>query len=133
VAYAYGRCEIPENASGCQRPLEIQSWPACQRSLADYSFEGRPLPHEKLEKHDAAKVVEIDFAIENRVEVYTGETTVVIFATSPQLAREAVQLLRLRPKGAEITTRGSSLNNHADERLEKPESGSVDGTLACDL
>src|SRR6476659_7855747 len=38
--YFYGHCKIEGSASECEPPLQIQTWPACQRALGDYSFEG---------------------------------------------------------------------------------------------
>lgn len=58
VAYVYGECEIAKGATGCELPLQVHSWPACQRSYADYSFEGKPLPYEELPTQGDAKVVE---------------------------------------------------------------------------
>jgi hypothetical protein len=131
VSYIYGDCEIPEGATGCQPPLEIQTWPACQRSMADYSFEGRPLPHRKLPKHGGAEVVELQIPLENRIEVYTKSATIVIFALDPDLARKAVRLLKPQEKGKPPVTNVQGLGGEPSEGLEPPAQGSMEGLLAC--
>lgn len=130
-SYAYGDCEIPEGEGGCQRPLEIQTWPACQRSMADYSFEGKPLPYRKLPKHGGAEVVEFDFDIESRIEVYTKSATIVIFATDPELARKAVELLRPQEQGKPPVTDADALGGRPSEWLGPPSDGSMEGVLPC--
>lgn len=131
VAYTYGSCEIPEGEGGCMAPLEIQSWPACQRSLADYSFGGRPLPHRSLAKHDAAEVVEFDFRLERRIEVYSKEATVVIFADEPALARRAVASLNSQGRGKPPVTAAGALRQEPADWLAPPSEGSTEGVLPC--
>ena len=50
--YIYGHCKIAEGDTGCEPPLEIQTWPACQRTLSDYSFGGKPIPYRRLPSLD---------------------------------------------------------------------------------
>jgi len=50
VAFIYGDC-VAYAEAGCPPPLEIQVWPACVRTLADYRltpFADDPVPHETL-------------------------------------------------------------------------------------
>lgn len=134
VSYIYGDCDIGEGADSCQPPLEIQSWPACERSMADYSFEGRPLPHRRLPKQHGAEVVEFELPIEpggNRIEVYTRSVTVVIFSIDGDLARKAVGLLRSQEKGTPPATDEETLEGGPPERLAPPTEGSMDGVLSC--
>lgn len=35
-SHVYGTC-VPEPDQACAPPLEVQSWPACERSAADYN------------------------------------------------------------------------------------------------
>ena len=148
VSYIYGDCANHEghdndhvgghasgHAEGCQPPLEIQSWPACERSMADYSFEGRPLAHRRLPKRDGAEVVEFELPIEpagNRIEVYTGSATVIIFSIDQDLARKAVALLRSQEKGAPLATDRDALGGGGPERLAPPTDGSMEGRLSCE-
>jgi hypothetical protein len=131
VSYIYGDCMIAESATGCSPPLEVQVWPACQRSLADYSFEGRPLPHRKLPSDDAAEVVEFAFGLDNRIEVYTRSSTIVIFANQIALARKAVGLLRPIARGKPPLTNPAALAATPVQGLAAPAEGSIEGQLSC--
>jgi hypothetical protein len=131
VAYTYGHCEIAEGATGCAPPLQIHTWPACQRSLAEYSFEGKPLPYKELPKRGEAEVVEIDFFLDNRIEIYTKSSTIVIFASEPALARKAVRLLRSQERGKPPVTDADTLGEQPVARLGPPSVGAMKGELSC--
>ncbi len=131
TSYVYGHCQIAEGATGCQPPLEIQSFPACQRSLADYTFEGRPLPYKELPSRGGAEVVEIDFLVDHRIEVYTKSTTIVIFASDPTLAKEAIAQLRSQESGGSPTTQASDLQGAPDIVLGPPNAKGIEGDLPC--
>jgi hypothetical protein len=129
VNYTYGTCEIPRNATGCSPPLAIQTWPACQRSLVDYTFEGKPLSYRKMPKYGGAEVVEFDF--DGRIEVYTRSVTVVIFANDSALARQAVGMLKPQDKGKPPATNADALRGTLSEGLAPPSNGSMEGDLPC--
>lgn len=133
ITYIYGDCKVPVGSeSGCTPPLEIQTWPACQRSKADYSFGGRPLPSKKLPEHGGAEVVEFDAPfLGGRIEVYTKESTVVIFAESPQLAREAVKRLTPQERGQTPARSQADLDQKPPQTLGSPASGAIEGELQC--
>lgn len=131
VSYIYGDCEIPKGATGCQPPLEIQSWPACQRFFAKYSFAGKPPPHRRLPKRGGAVVVELDFALDKRIEVYTDSATIAIFAVDRDLAVSAVEGLRPREQGKPPATNGGAVEGDAPEWLAPPAKGSMKGDLSC--
>lgn len=131
VSYIYGGCEIVEGATGCQPPLEVQTWPACQRFPAKYSFRGKPLPRRNLAKNGGADVVEFDFALDNRIEVYTKSVTIVIFAVDRGLATKAVDLLRPREQGKRPATDGDALSGKPAEWLGPPREGALEGGLSC--
>jgi hypothetical protein len=130
VGYSYGDCEIPTGATGCSPPLTVQTWPACQRSEADYSLEGGPLPHHDLPDLGEAKVVEFTFP-SSRIEVYTGATTIVIYAADRELARDALALLRPQPRGAAPATHSAALRGAPSNQLAPPDPGSIQGELKC--
>jgi hypothetical protein len=131
VAYLYGHCEIADGATGCALPLQIHTWPACQRSLADYSFEGKPLPYRRLPEHGGAEVVEINFSLDHRIEVYTKSSTVVIFASSSALAKRAIELLRSQSKGKPPVTDANELGEMPPTQLEPPSDEAMEGGLSC--
>lgn len=130
--YVYGHCESPPTGeSGCAPPLEVQTWPACQRYPAGYSFDGKPLPSRELPKRGGAEVVEFDFALESRIEVYTKSSTIVIFADSPELARKAVELLTPQQAGKRPVANAADLRGPPPERLGPPTDGAMEGDLEC--
>jgi hypothetical protein len=112
-------------------PLQIRSYPACQRSYAEYSFEGKPLPYTELPPIDGAKVFEIEFLVDHRIEVYTGTSTIVISAADWSLAEEALELLREQSSGKPPATTASSLAQEPQGRLEPPAKEAIEGELPC--
>jgi hypothetical protein len=131
ITYIYGSCEIPETETGCAPPLEVQTWPACQRNKAGYTFEGQPLPYTELSKRGAAEVVEFNFALESRIEVYTKSSTVVLFAASRELALKAVELLTPQEKGTPPAMSRADLRRAPPEALAPPLAGATQGKLQC--
>jgi hypothetical protein len=133
VSYLYGNCKILEGESGCQPPLEIQTWPACQRYLAKYSFQGKPLPHTDLPLPGGAKVVEFNAAFDKRIEVYTSSATVVIFAIDRARAVEAAKTLRMEDTTEPPASKPQELDSGPPDRLEPPAQGSMEGSLPCQV
>jgi hypothetical protein len=89
VDLIYGECD-PSSDGGCSTPLSIQIWRSCNRSLDDYELApGTPYPHEKLDVRGTDAALFED----DRVEVYAGSVTIVIFA-SDELALRAAKALR---------------------------------------
>jgi hypothetical protein len=131
TTYFYGRCKIAKGATGCAPPLEIQSWPACERALGDYSFEGKPIPYERLPSRGGAEVVEIDFMLDHRIEVYTKSSTVVIFAEKQAFAKKALKLLRFQPIGEPPVTKAAELKGDPEAGLAPPIDGATEGDLQC--
>lgn len=131
ITYLYGDCKIAEGATACAPPLQVQTWPACQRNMAGYSFEGKPLPFKELPRRADAKVVEFNFAQESRTEVYTRSSTIVIFADDPELTRQAVELLIPQQAGRPPVTSRAGLRGAAPQMLGAPSAGATKGTLKC--
>ncbi len=129
--YSYGRCRIPHDATGCELPLAIQTWPACQRSLADYSYDGKPIPYTRLPNLGGAEVVEIELPFEHRLEVYTSSVTVVIFSINPTVARRALKLLTATSAGRTPGLRAANLSTTQEANLAPPTDGAVKGELQC--
>lgn len=129
VNYIYGRCEISEGGDGCMPPLEIQTWPACQRALADYSYDGKPMEYRRLPDENGAEVVEI--LLDGRIEVYTKDSTVVIFSEDPALAEKALTLLRVHEAGQSPPIRAGEIEGEPEEGLAPPVAGATEGELSC--
>jgi hypothetical protein len=130
VSYVYGHCPqlLDGTEDSCAPPLEIQSWPACERSLADYEIRsGVPYPHEKLGKVGEAPIYSFDDG--TRFELYTGAATIVIFATDPALIDDAVAAIQsdpaLEPPGPPAAA------NASGQDLPPPDTGAIEGKLSC--
>jgi len=130
VSYIYGACEPRATGdTGCSPPLEIQTWPACQRSLSDYSFEGSPLPHEMLPSERGAQVASFEDGM--RLEVYTGASTVVVFANQPAVALKVLSLLRPAAEDSPPARQAGELETTVPESLDPPDQGATEGKLSC--
>jgi hypothetical protein len=129
-AYVYGDCQ-PQPEAGCLPPLQIRSYPACQRTYADYSFDGEPLPYTELPPIDGAKVYEIEFLVDHRIEIYTGTSTIAISAADWSLAEEALDQLRGQTSGEPPATSAASLANESQNRLQPPAKEAIEGDLPC--
>lgn len=113
--FYYGDCDPPSGLfaeGGCELPLQIQNYSTCRRWAS--------LLSDKSEIFDfrGAKATGTGNGIERPVEIFTGRTTVVIFAGKRSVARSAARQLRNvrqpRPSG-----------------LPPPVPGSLWGKLPC--
>jgi hypothetical protein len=129
-AYIYGKC-LPQPDVGCLPPLQIRTYPACERAFADYSFEGEPLPNRQLPSVEGAEVVEIDFLVDHRIEIYSGTSTIVISAADETLEKEAIDLLRGQEAGFPPATTADSLSQKSKRGLQPPAQGATKGELRC--
>jgi len=101
---AYGTC-TPEGSEGiCDSPLEIQSYPECDRNFSSYGGVVEPAgalsPRKSFVLGGSYKIPTAAFEYGHfgaRLEMYTGQTTVVIFSYGnpdpPSLARRAAHAL----------------------------------------
>jgi hypothetical protein len=129
VSYIYGTCPELDNGATpmCAPPLEIQTWPACERSLADYELApGTPYPYEAL--GDLKGVPAYSFDQGTRIELYAGNVTIVIFAGDPALAQQAVASIQPEPTAQPPAEPTSAA---AGAELPEPESGAISGELSC--
>jgi hypothetical protein len=130
VTYAYGIC--PELAAGtadtCAPPVAVQTWPGCERSLADYELlPGVPYPHEKLGKLGGASAYSFDEG--TRLELYAGDATIVIFASDPTLIDDAVEAIQREPADQPPGQPATAADQGAP--LPAPEPGATSGKLSC--
>jgi hypothetical protein len=100
----YGTCTPEEGSEGaCDPPLEIQSWPECDRNFSSYGVIEPPRalsPRKSFLLGGSYKIPTAAFEYGHsptRLEMYTGQTTVVIFTAGvrdpPRLARRAAHAL----------------------------------------
>ena len=132
VSYIYGDCEYLKSENiegGCAPPLEVQTWPACRRSLANYTYEGKAYPYEPLPDERGAEVA--SFEEGGRLELYSGSSTVVVFANDPALAQKVLSLLRPQAPDSPPATRASELDTDVPQELAAPEPGATEGKLTC--
>ena len=109
----YGTCtpEGPERT--CDPPLEIESWPECDRNFGSYRTAKspsalRPSTFFRLSGSYKIPTVALESGLSNRIEMYTGQTTIVIFGMGPNgesLARRAAHALAhiIAPKVSSIS------------------------------
>ena len=117
ASFLYGECDTAGDA-GCDSSLEVQTWPACDRNFSSYDF-GSLFRRPTLERR-----LGVPSAVfgDDRIELYTGDVTVIIFASSVAQGERAVRSLRAT-SGAE----------NPGARLLAPVAGSLDGLLDCGL
>lgn len=131
VTYVYGICPelLDGTADECAPPLAIQTWPACERSLADYEvLPGVPYPHEKLGTIEGVPAYSFDGG--TRVELYTGSATIVIFSPDPALIDQAVKAIQAEP--ATEPPGEPKATDAASADLPPPEPGATAGKLSCE-
>lgn len=101
VGYAsvvYGSC-TPTRSAGCYPPLNVQSWPECARNPNSYGSGGaRPGPEitlmsDALWVPTAPWIPALTFEDGRRLEIYSGDTTIVVFSANPRLAGAAASAL----------------------------------------
>lgn len=117
----YGTCTPEGFEGGCGPPLDIQSWPECDRNFSSYGAVklARALrPHRSFFLSGSYKIPTAAFEYGRfgaRLEMYTGQTTVVIFSSGksdpptdpPSLARLAAHALArlITPKLSRISAK----------------------------
>lgn len=119
MTYIYGECKA-EGDQGCSPPLSIQTWPACERSAADYTMAGERLePTEEL----TLRGVPARFYGENRLELSAADETIVLFGDTREVLISAANALR--------SSVGSPKRIEAGEMLPAPVAGAQEGKLSC--
>jgi hypothetical protein len=118
VAFIYGDC-VAQGEAGCPPPIEIQVWPACERTIADYSLTpaGDPLPHEATFVRGVPAAF---FEDHLRLELYTANVTIVVFGLDAAQVRRAASALRAVNA---LAGRG--------RMLPPPVAGALEGRLSC--
>jgi hypothetical protein len=118
VTFVYGDCEA-ESDAGCAPPLQVQVWRACDRNLSSYSLTpaGDPLPHERVSVRGVPAAF---FEGGGRLELYTGEVSVVLFGQGRNQLMRAAKALR-----------GLNVDVGPQVDLPSPAAGALEGRLRC--
>ena len=118
VTFIYGDCKAASD-SGCSPPLQVQVWRACERNLSSYALTpaGDPLPHQRVRLRGVPAAF---FEGGARLELYTGDVSVVLFGEGRNQLRRAAEALR----GANV-----GVGRAAD--LPPPVEGALAGRLRC--
>lgn len=106
VNYLYGMCELSAEVPRCQPPLAVQVWPRCERDPGHYTIDH----HNPLEAKLTIRGVPAHlYEGGHRLEVYTGDSTVVVFgAEHDQVKRAATALGKAPARPTELPTGGDA-------------------------
>jgi hypothetical protein len=94
----YGTCTPEGLEGGCGDPLEIQSWPECDRNFntdvgANSPKALPPRTSYRLSGSSKIPTAALSYGVTTQIEMFTGETTIVIFSGGPSLALSAAHAL----------------------------------------
>jgi hypothetical protein len=130
VYYFYGSCNPGTNDDiGCAPPIQIVTSSACVRSLADYEkAPGVPDQGKDLGEHRGVPVFSFDEG--NRVEVYTGTSTIILFGADSARLERAIDAIRPEPR-SEPPGLPASASGPVDQNLPPPVPGAMTGELPC--
>jgi hypothetical protein len=122
-SWVYGTCAASAD-QGCAPPLEVQSWPACERSSADYNA-GPPGRAQPIEPRATFEVRGVPARLydDGSLELSTGDVTVVIFGRDRAQLMAAAEALR--------TPANAPVGVGVQEKLPPPVPGAQNGTLDC--
>ena len=97
VSFVYGDCRPSSPDGGCAPPAEIQVWPAGRRNLGSYDpSRGGSGPIELTTIRGSPAAF---FDAETRLELYTTQLTVVLFARSRERLGRLADALRCLAEG----------------------------------
>ncbi len=119
ITFLYGDCVPPKESDGsydggCPPPVQVQVWPACARNPALYGQS----PGQPTGDHVVLRDVPA-LAFGGQTELYTGTSTVVIFANDSLIPKVAAAL------------QGVNNSVPASSALPAPAAAVMDGTLKC--
>lgn len=129
VSFIYGSCTPPAgiDVGGCAPPLEVQSWPTCERNLASIQPmpDGQTLQYSQIQVN-GAPAASFDDGLQ--VEVFTGRTTVVVFGADAAQVLRAAAAIQAQPSDDPLAFPAKA--SSADP-LPAPLPGIVEGGIPC--
>lgn len=136
VTYRYGNCEPPLQEGGCTSQIEVQSGPLCDRHPALYrEFENGPVAYSSYTVRGVpAAMFTDDLGV--ILEIYTGMTTVAVFAPSSGLALTVAQELQ-EAVATDVPAVGAYLSDLSGARssgsaLPPPNTAVMNSRADCD-
>ena len=111
ITFSYGSCEQPPGEGGCPPPLSIRNFEICAINPHSHGVSAAGLSRVR-----GVPVLQSPAS----VEVYTGSTTIIVFARSSRSAMRAVA--HLRSVDGRIGPR---------DKLPPPVAGALKGRLRC--
>lgn len=134
VSYLYGDCDLDVDPKtgladgGCAYPVEVQTWPACERTLADYTLDGTT-PYPRRDVGPLRGVPAASFDGGERIELYAGKSTIVVFGNEPAQVRAAAAELRAEPDDLPLGAPDEKSAPTGD--LPEPPPAATTGGLSC--
>jgi hypothetical protein len=98
VSFVYGDCRPSSPDSGCAPPAEIQVWPARSRNVGSYDASHGAFGPPELTRIRGSPAAFFDAG--TRLELYTAQLTVVLFARSRERLGTLADALRCVAKDA---------------------------------
>ncbi len=118
-------CTLDESFVTCENQAEVQVWPICERNFGSYA-RARENGSMALERIRVRNVPAAISEADGMLELYTGDSTVVLFADTRE------ELLAL---AEELTSVNASALGRPDvgrgQDLPPPAAGAVEGTRGC--
>jgi hypothetical protein len=132
VSYIYGDCVVPYDpisygAPSCTAPIEVQSWPACVRNLAQLALdpEWASLDYTQITLDNGVPALRLEGG--TQLEVLTGTSTIDIYGDDVAQVLRVANALQQQPTGTlEVVPQ-----SRAAADLPVPAPGAQDGTLPC--
>jgi hypothetical protein len=132
VSYIYGDC-TPAPEQPCDPPVEVQSWPSCERNVSQYTVgpgdpalaPDTPVPYTSTTINGLPAAV---FEGGLQIELYTGRTTVDVYGTDPTQVMQAAGALQPAPV---IPSTPVPAALPTLPTLPPPLAGAMQGTLGC--
>jgi hypothetical protein len=122
--YASG-CAAKGAEVGCERMVQVQVWPACERNRSVYT-RASEVGDVELVMTEVRGVPAAYFEREQRLEVYTGDSTIVLFGD------DDTDLFELAKSVSSVNS--ATLGRarvEANAALAQPAAGSLSGQLTC--
>ena len=124
TSFVYGHCEN-DDGNGCAPPLEVQTWPACERIAASYD---PALERERLTGRGVPAAI---FEDGLRLELYTGEGTVVVFGVDRERVLRAAESVAPVEREKTFPPRDLDDLESTAADLLAPEPGAMQGRVDC--